>query len=636
MNWELTGNHYVCLPRISRSTGAIHSVNVVHRGLNSLIEWGTERAPTPDGPAFLFPEIRMDDAVVPLEDLAWERLDRWLPRFRATLQDRVTLTCTIAAPGGFEPLVRGALVRFELDNQSAREHAVVIALVGDWRWSLRCVATVRPLRGSNRLFVATDGRALALEAAEGSASAALAITASGDVRIESHAGEHSAPGAPGEEIEAGQGQAIHFRVSRSVTVRAGRRANVMFALGVAPERDGALTTARHIARFPADDLIQSARLELARITRHGRPSGLTELLNRNLVFAYYCAIARAIDDDRIYPLTSRSSDHGPCTIIDEAETLNGTLPLLSRIDPHLARELLVRSFDLLSDRAGYAARYLDGGVAGPGFALDRLVAYVIAADRYVIDTNDQQFAQEHMLQDVLREMDDYLWSRLHPEIFLCSTELLPSGERADYPFVAYDNALVWRFCQALSRLWRPREEEPPARFAAGADELMAAFWQHCTVDHDGVRVIAGATDLAGNAAIFDDPAGSLMLLPWLGFCSADDPIWADTIELLRSERYPLWLGSKPFPGLAGRSAPGQASLAALCADLLGPQRDSALQLLRRLQLDAGVAARTYDPDTGQSSSGAFAPTIAALLAHALLEERKTADNAPAQRKARKR
>src|SRR5690606_8137906 len=129
--------------------------------------------------------------------------------------------------------------------------------------------------------------------------------------------------------------------------------------------------------------------------------------------------------------------------------------------------------------------------------------------------------------------------------------------------------------------------------------------------------IAYASDLEGNVAIYDDPAGSLRLLPFFGFCSEDDPIWSNTMDLLHSRAYPLWKGGKPFPGLAGRGSPEQCSLAGLAADLLTGRRNAAVALLRRLTLEGGVAGSTYDPETGHTSSGPYDAPLAGFLAWAL-------------------
>src|SRR5690606_39796115 len=196
-------------------------------------------------------------------------------------------------------------------------------------------------------------------------------------------------------------------------------------------------------------------------------------------------------------------------------------------------------------------------------------------------------------------------------------EVLASGDRADYPYVSYDNALLWRFCKALPQLWRPFEGEPPARLEKGADEIDAAFWQRFTAEIEGLQVIAYASDLEGNVAIYDDPAGSLRLLPFFGFCSEDDPIWSNTMDLLHSRAYPLYLGGRPFPGFAGRSDPGVCSLAALVSDLLTSRRNAAAGILRKLTLEGGVASTAYDPDTGRSARGPWDAALAGFLAWAL-------------------
>jgi hypothetical protein len=309
--------------------------------------------------------------------------------------------------------------------------------------------------------------------------------------------------------------------------------------------------------------------------------------------------------------------HGPTAVFDERAALFWTLPAVTRIDPFLGRELLIRTLEGFSDRPAQRLRYVDGGILAPGFSLGQLCAYGLAIDRYVRDANDPTVLDEPLVQDVIRELDENIWSRLHSQIFLGGTEVLASGDTADYPYVSYDNALLWRFCKALPQLWRPLEGEPPPRLQNGADEIAAAFWHRFTAEIEGLQVIAYASNLEGQVAIYDDPAGSLRMLPFLGFCSEDDPIWSNTMDLLHSPSYPLWRGERPFPGLAGRSSPDTCSLAALTADLLTDRRDAAIALLRRLALEAGLASTTYDPDTGHSAIGPYDAALAGFLAWAL-------------------
>ncbi|MCI0436650.1 MAG: hypothetical protein L0271_23880, partial [Gemmatimonadetes bacterium] len=460
------------------------------------------------------------------------------------------------------------------------------------------MATTRPLAGPNRLVRGTIWNGVALEAGHGGHAPAIAVAGDHGASYRGGAGPDArATLEPGVELMAANGEVLRFDVSRTVRVRPGKHTTVSFFVAAAPERDGALATAEHLSRLGADELLRLARLDLARLTRKAADAATAGLLNRNLIYAYYAGVGRAVDDDRMYLLRSRSPQHGACAVFNEREALLWLLPTLTATDAFVAREALLRSFEQYSHRPGERWRYLDGGVLAPGFCLDQACAYVVALDRHVTESRDTTLLDEPIVQDVLRELDEILFGRLDPEYFLCATELLPSGERADYPFVAFDNALVWRFADALPRLWRRRPGERPPRFEKSGEEIAAALWQRCTVEVDGMRVIGYASDLRGGIAIYDDPAGSLRLLPHYGFCEDDDPIWSNTMDLLHSSVYPLWHGKHPYPGFAVRSRPDRASFAAVCADLLTPRREAAVHLVRRLTLDAGIAGESYDPNT---------------------------------------
>jgi meiotically up-regulated gene 157 (Mug157) protein len=144
-------------------------------------------------------------------------------------------------------------------------------------------------------------------------------------------------------------------------------------------------------------------------------------------------------------------------------------------------------------------------------------------------------------------------------------------------------------------------------------------------------VFAGSVDLQGNAAIYDDPEGSLRWLPYLGFCEADDPIWTDTMDLFYSKGYPLWRGGAVAEGLTGRDTGGAASFAALCAEALTPRRPRAIETLASLALPGGIACRTYDPDTAACATGPWSASHAGLFAWTLLDEQRRKEPAPRKR-----
>jgi len=614
--WDLTGNHFISFPAIDPRTGAVHALNVLHRGLNGLIEWRGERT---GAEPLLAPELAVDGAPVPLVDVVWERVERWMPTFSCETSG-LRLQATLCAPGGQDPALRGAVYRFQIENRGDVERSVVLALRGVLRWAIHTVASERPLAGDNRATIGEAVRGLALESGMPGAGAGFAITASGD-EVRYLAGTGDAPTAelaPGTEVAAPNGVPLSFRVVRTVRLGPRGRATVSFFLGVGPERDGALRAAAYLRELGADEVIRIGRLELARITRRVKDARLGTVFNRNLLFNYFFAVGRAIDDDRYYPLSSRATDGHRGAAVSEREALLWTVPALTIADPELAREVLLRTFEQYSHRPGQRARYLDGGILAPGFALDQFCAYVLALDRYTAETRDDSLRHDGLIQDVLRELDAALLDRLHPEVTLASTWVLPSGERAQLPYTTYGNVMAWALADALERLWVPRDDQDRPRLSGAADEIASAIWRYCTAEVAGLRVLAWATDLEGEIAIYDDPAGSLALLPSLGFCDPDDPIWVNTMELLRSDEYRFWLGQAPAPGLARAARPDEAHLAALCADLLTDvHRDRALDTLRRLELDADLACETYNPETARPRAGRRHAAVAGFLAWSL-------------------
>jgi hypothetical protein len=603
--WELTGNHYLALPWIGPADGTVHGLNVLHRGMASLVSWTAARDPDPGGVPFLRLRVTANGAELPLVGGTVERIDRWIPRWRFKAGG-ARISVTICAPGGFDPLAPGAVIQVGVENA---EGPIRVALEGCWCWTLKTGAVTKPSLAPNRAW--RRHRGLVLEAGEMPNGAALAVA------VEGRAGGVTLTG-PTPEVEAGvaNGECIRFELFSGETAEA--KANHAFVLGVAPEGEGAWAAAERLARIGAEELIRRARLDLASLNRASDDTAARDMVGRNLVFHHYFAAARAIDDDRLYPVLSRSPDYGPCAVYGETETLAWSLPAYALTDPLIARELLMRVLEMYSDRPGNVRRYVDGNILDAGYSLARALEYGLAVERYVEITRDEAFAGEPLVQQVLRELDEGAWSRLHPEVFLAATEVLVGGEPADYAYSAWANALLWRLGAVIDRWLRVEPGASRPRFSRAATDLEAAFWQRFTTEVEGLTVIAGSSDLKGHAAVYDDPAGSLRLLPYIGLCSPEDPIWSNTMELLHSASYPLFLQDRAVPGFADRSRPAVARLSTLCSDLLTPWRPNALKTLRSLDLPAGVACEAWDPDSGAPASGPYAAAEAGFLVWALL------------------
>ena len=635
---ELTGNHYLCFPSIARSDGAVHAVSALNAALGGVVAWEGD-------PLMRVSIAKAGASPVPLTGLRWQRFERWIPHAECETDSDTQLDLTYCAPGGYEPLARGGFIACALHNRGAS--AVTRDLVLDVRVTHATIhiASPRPLHTPHRASLGIMQRGVAFELGVPAAMAALGITAedpaatyeivdvSGDV-------DRGAPRAPlslDTEHVRDTGDVIHVRIAMSVTVRPGKTARRAFFFGVGRDRDSALGHAAHLQRVGVAPLLQEARLELAHLTRRTADVRLSELLNRNLLFNHYFALARAFDDDRLYAVSSRSPQHIPGAAVNEREMLFWTLPAITMTDPLLARELLHDAFEVYSAQPGLQWRYLDGGVIEPGFSLEQTLLYPLALDRFVRETKDDSILDDPLIQDVLREIDSGLDSKLHPDVLLCETEVLPDGENADHPFPTLGNVMLWAYSKALPRIWRADEGEAPAGFEGAEEDISTAIWQRCMAGVGASQVFVSSTDLEHASAVYDDPMMSLALLPYFGFCAPDDATYRDTMKLLRSKTYPFWRDGAT-PGLASRRHPVDASLAALCTDLIGPRKDAALATLRALQLTGGLASDRYDPDTGSSAGPTHAAALAGLLAWTLVHavEGPGAKSADDQRRKKKK
>lgn len=610
---ELTGNDYVSIPIIHSDAG-MDAINVLHGASAGLIEWSGGAG------ALLRPRIIFDGTAVDMTTAQWRRLDRWIPVFTVTLPDGSTVTGTICAPGGYPP-ARGFTVRIEAENKGRAPRDLEVELDVEWTWSHLRIATARPLAGANVLAADATATAVTLEADDGRGPA-LAIGTSHPATLQAAVGTDAfVPLSAGAVMRTANGTAVRARITQSVQVRSSSRAGVVFNVGAGRERDGALAAAAALRRSGPDHWLRQARLELSHTLRSAQDHRWAEKLNRNLLFNRYYAVGRAIDDDRLYLLRSRSPLCPNPAVFNEREALVWSLPALIIADPGFAREAMFRAFELASERSGEHLRYIDGGSWDAAFVLDQFLLYAWALDHYAAATGDAAVLEDPLARQVLFETDGGAWMRLHPQHVLAPTELLPSGDVADFPFATMGNALLWRFAERLPRLvpaGNGDSLEPPPRFQDAAAEIAAAIWHHCVSEVDGHPILASSSNLEGEAAVYDDPALSLAMLPFFGFCSDDDPVWRATLEFLRSPRYPLWRTGS-IPGLAARTGSRQPRTSALCADLLTHNAADALDRLLRVQMPSGVAAAEYDPDTGAAADphhAALAGFVAWTLVHA--------------------
>lgn len=569
--WQVTGNHWLSLPCIHPADGALFAVGFLHRGTRSAIEYaGGAGFVEGEGPPLLRLRLRIGAREYAFSDapMAWERALGWLPTFTWTIGD-IAVRGTVFAPFGRDSDVAGAVYALSLENRGNDDVTATFVVEGTLGHRQLRVRTERAFEDAHLVREVEGDVIVSGRAAAG--VVAIAIGADESARVATTSGE-----TPGYMIE------------RAITAPAGGRAQLAFYLAAGPEPDGARASMAVLRRRGWKDLLRDTRDALQSLEQTTGHDNLDPLINRNLLFAYFYGVGRALDDAHYYLVRSRAPWHGRGVTVRDWEALTWTLPAIQLCDPPLARELLLRTCELHGYAPGRGVHYFDGTMFAPGFCLEGAAGYAVAVDRYIRDTNDDHIVDEPIVADTLYLSSDDLATRRDRNVPLYSTEVRPGGEPASYPFTLHGNAVV---AQALEVLRRTLDEET-ARSVEDPEAVRAAVKRHFVAEHEGKQLFASATDLANHYSFADDPVGSALWLPLYEAVERHDSTYRRTVKNV---------GSPPH------------ELARECARLLGPDSSTVLQWFRRAALDGGYAAEIVTPE-GQARFNGGDASLSGLLA----------------------
>ncbi len=615
--WLPTGNEWVSLSCIDRLHAGVHAVGSILLGRRGVVELRGESR-RPGAKPLLRPVFFREDGEVDMRGkYRWERTDDWLPSFSSEAEG-LSIRGTWVAPPGHRGFLLCLKVELEEDAK-----AVQVGLDGFLAATELCV--FRPRRPPCQNVVLHDGwtSSVVLEANFAGDLMALGIGATVPFDVDACAGRQgtleSLPRGS-EIISENDGESpISFRL-RAGRVEPGGSFEMAFVFGVAPERDGARTTQIDLRRHGVQGLIESTKSWLEKRKGSLSDPSLNSFFNRNLLFNYFFACGRALDTEEVVSLTSRSPAYYVSGATWERDSLLWSFPALLLVDVDTARRMLLFMFSRHARNAGEHAHYLDGAVLYPGFELDELAAYFVALGRYLDATGDEGILDEPAVETSLPRLEAKLLSRRHPDpdIELYSTFLLSSDDPSPHPWVTYDNVLVWRAFEVLRCIYeRKGNAEVGASHGVRARRIRSSIYEHLV--HPEQKVFSWSADLAGEHRLYDEPSGSLLLLPYYGFCAKDDPVWIRTQEFLHSKDYPYYFGEGPFKGHGCLHYPEHPGGLGLAASLLCGRRDEALEVIRNAPLDEGLACETYEVETGEVRTGAAFATCAGLISWALAE-----------------
>jgi hypothetical protein len=388
------------------------------------------------------------------EGIAWERESGWIPSFASRMGD-VVLRGVICAPFGKGADVSGFVIQALVENRGQSSIAVDLGVAGMLGHRQLRIRTSREFDDVNRARVGA-AQSVILEGSHPQSPVALAISGEGENDI------------------VAEGDPAKWSVASRTTLGPRESIERTFFVAVGQERDGAEAVLGAMRRTGGAELVAVTRKTLREMEPSTGSATADRLIARHVFFAYFCGVARAIDDAHVYVMRSRIPWNGVGVTIRDWEALMWIHPAVQLIDKVLARDLLLRICDLHGYAPGGGVHYIDGSMFEPGFSLEGAAAFPIAVDEYIVQSEDGKIVEEPLIAESLYNAFDDISARRDEQYSLYSTEVNPDGSAPEFPFTAHGNAAVALALDVLKHTL----DEKTAEKVEDAATVRAAMLRH--------------------------------------------------------------------------------------------------------------------------------------------------------------
>ena len=590
-----TGNAFLSLPKINEKTAGIEDLTFLSMHHKGMIEIrGGEELP------LARPFLQADGHPLPLTQMQWSRDSFWLPVLKGKAGG-IEFTMTILTPIG----ERGFAIRMELAGEV--QSAITWGLEGCWESSWHCINEDKPLDGTMHCYESGWNHSVVFDFRCGAPMFAFAPICDREIQ------------SAFSKTDSG----ISYTLTETFELLPGGSHSAVFYWGLGFEEVAAATSAKEMLRRGWDwEYQRTTRWLDQRISQMATPK-LTEVYNTNLFFCIFYSTGLTLDTEELVCATSRGTRYYVSAAYWDRDVLLWAFPAILDADPQLAEEILRYVFGRQRRNLGIHSRYIDGTVLEPGFELDELMAPVIALESYVNQAADNKILHDPAVMAGIQQILKTLETIRHPEIPLYETFLQPTDDEIVYPYLTYNNVLVWRAMKALAHLY----PEQYGTLEQQAEAVRQAIYTHCVFrDADQKPYFGWSVDLKGRHNVYDEPPGSLQLLPYYGFCAPDDEIWRNTVAMIRAPSYAYSFADAPVAEIGCAHAPYPWILS-LCNSLLCGHKEQAFQELEQMDMDNGIACESVDPVLGTCTTGAAFATCAGFLCHSMKQASKEAAHA---------
>ena len=373
------------------------------------------------------------------------------------------------------------------------------------------------------------------------------------------------------------------------------------SIGDTPER--ALLNSIHLSRVGKNYL----KLETEKFLKNFKVYEKKKIILDNIMLALFFSNGICIDTGDDCIMASKSPKYYVSCGYWARDFIFWTLPIIEKFDVERAKSLIKTVLDKYWRNKGTHALYIDGRILYEGFEFDQLSYHLLLlSDAISLGVIDEKYGI-NLAEEILSIAE----KRRAKKFYLYSTELNSSDDPVTYDYVTFNNVIFWYSLKKFANFIRDAEKKLYLnnlckRIRKDIIENMVK---------DGRFVYS--TDLNGNYEFYDDPTGSIILFPFLGFVRKNSRIFKRSLEWIMSDDNPYFFKGK-FNGEGNRHVP-HPWLHYYSSLILSNIFD--IDILNGMPLDDFIACETLDENTGECLTGIHFPGSSGFLVQSFFKNR---------------
>ncbi|MGD1818980.1 MAG: glycoside hydrolase family 125 protein [Pleomorphochaeta sp.] len=584
-----TGNEFISLDNINVVNASISNFTIIHMQSKGLLDFRGEQD------SLFNVEIKRNNEKINFENIKWDLINYWIPKATVETEfEKIEIIILTALKQ------KGFAYHLDIINKTSIDFEYEINFYGTLNSVYHCVNEEKYFNGCYEAYSSNwNNKGPVLSISNGFPVISLAPVVD-------------------KAINWDYTKVLPLTYSSSSKLLIDKKSNdsITCYWGVGYEEVSSITAAIEMNRLGFKFLLDEMIEYLNKIVKRTNDEDFNNLLNRNLIYTLFYSTGLTIDTEERVIVTSRSPKYYVSAAYWDRDSLLWAFPAIVHADKNVAREIVEYISTIQSKNIGIHSRFIDGTVLEPGFELDELCSFVIALDYYIRKTGDKEILSDYNVVRLIDKILKILVTKKSEKLGLYETFLQPTDDMRVYPYLTYNNVLVWKTFKILES-WDFKQKSD--LFFNEAESIYDSIYDNCIRTINGKKQFIWSVDSNGNFDIYDEPPGSLVLLPVFDFITKDDEIYKNTIKVIFDENYEFSFSKSPFGAIGCPHAPHPWVLSLANNVRVFNDKDS-LEKLKRAKMDNGIACESIDENTGYCTTGEAFATCAGYLSFSLLEQ----------------